>query len=108
MVDGGDRSGINFRIKSAAGSVGSTGGSWGDPCGDQVAGIDAGYHVLTATELKALAEQCQQVHIPVGRGDVLFFVGGAMVHESPPVQSGAATRYMTYAHWALSAGGSET
>ena len=69
--------------------------------------IDAGFHKLTPEEMKALGKKCRQEHISVTGGDVVCFVGGTMVHASPPVSSGMATRYMTYAHWALSAAGSD-
>ena len=50
-----------------------------------------------------LEKHCRQLVIPVNPGDVVFLVGGALVHSSPAVRAGDATRFMTYAHWAETA-----
>ena len=46
-----------------------------------------------------LETECKRLCIPVNRRDVVFWVGGTMVHASPAVPPGAATRFMTYARW---------
>ena len=58
-----------------------------------------GYYKLSPTDMAKLKEHCSELTIPVNPGDVVFFAGGALVHSSPAVPAGAATRYMTYAHW---------
>ena len=71
--------------------------------------LDGGYYKLSPTDMVALEKKCERLAIPVNRGDVVFWAGGTMVHASPAVPEGVATRFMTYAHWeeaAASADGS--
>ena len=61
-----------------------------------------GYHVLSADEMRHLADQgCQQTLIPANVGDTLIMQGGLVVHGSVAVPSRGAPRFAAYAHFAL-------
>ena len=59
-----------------------------------------GYYVLTPTDLAKLQTAGSvKTEIPSDPGDVLFFLGGKIVHGSPAVVDNEGTRFATYAHW---------
>ena len=61
------------------------------------------FYTLSKGELSALAKaNCSRAEIAADVGDVMFFIGGKVVHGSPGVPAGEAARIMTYAHWAPS------
>lgn len=60
----------------------------------------SGYYALKARDMATLeAAGVVKAVIPAAAGDVLFFLGGKMVHGSPGVADGDGARIATYAHW---------
>ena len=52
-----------------------------------------------AVGLTFVRNKVAPLEVPVQPGDLVIMAGGTMVHGSPSVPRGAATRFATYAHF---------